>query len=157
MMVLEFGVCSVYSEGVGRNSLFGKEKQMPPSSAILAATLPVTTISAHRPRRRFRDAPLRVWEQPLVYEDEGRERLVRGAVSVAADAWWSAALSVPEGDDQSPDDTVFVRFERHGASPAGYRGSAEADLSFPRSEIGAIVVLLAGIVDQARRTGALSA
>jgi hypothetical protein len=76
---------------------------------------------------------------------------------VGTEAWWSVALSVPDSQGDSGDDALFVRFERHGAHPAGYRGSIEAQLSVPRSEIDAIVVLLAGIVDQARRNGALPA
>jgi hypothetical protein len=102
-------------------------------------------------------AALRVREWPLRYEDEGSEGLSLGSVSVGAQAWWSVALSVPEGGGGSADDVLFVRFERHGAHPAGYRGSVEASLSLPRSEIDAIVMLLAGIVDQARRDGVLSA
>jgi hypothetical protein len=96
-----------------------------------------------------------VREQSLRYEEEGSERLSLGSVSVGTDAWWSVALSVPDSAADPNDDALFVRFERHGAQPTGYRGSIEAQLSVPRSEIDAIVMLLAGVVDQARRNGVL--
>jgi hypothetical protein len=62
---------------------------------------------------------------------------------------------VPEGEPRSGDDIVLVQLERHGVTPADYRGSVDAELVLPRTEIGAIVTLLAGVVDQARRSGML--
>jgi hypothetical protein len=97
-----------------------------------------------------------VREWPLRYDNEGSERLSLGSVSVGADVWWSAALSVPEAAGGA-DDTLFVRLERHGARSPHYRGSVEMELSLPRSEVDAILMLLAGIVEQARRDGVLPA
>jgi hypothetical protein len=74
---------------------------------------------------------------------------------VQADAWWSVALSVPHDETGTADDALFVRLERHGTRPAGYRGSVDTELTLPRSEIDAIVMLLAGVVEQARRDGVL--
>jgi hypothetical protein len=104
--------------------------------------------------------PRLVRERPLRYEDEGSERVVRGAVTVAADAWWSAALVVGDegaGAGGADEGSLIVQMKRHGPSPSGYRGNVEVDLSLSRSEIDAIVVLLAGLVDQARRDGILPA
>jgi hypothetical protein len=98
-----------------------------------------------------------VREWPLRYEQEGSERIARGAVTLPADAWWSVALTVPDGHQHADDDAVFVRMERHGPLPVGYVGSAEIQLSLPRSEIDAIVVLLGGVVEQAHRDAVLSA
>jgi hypothetical protein len=100
---------------------------------------------------RLRKPPLRVWEQPFRYEDEGAERRSLGSVSVGSDAWWSVALSVPDNAGEAAEDTVTVRLERHGAHPTSYRGSLEAQLTLPGSELAAVVVLLAGVVEQARR------
>jgi hypothetical protein len=47
--------------------------------------------------------------------------------------------------------------ERHGQMPAGQRGITDAELVLPASEVSAIVALLAGVVDQARRDGVLPA
>src|SRR5258708_30372457 len=87
-------------------------------------------------RRRWRIGRpvLRVREQPLRYEDEGSEWLSLGSITVGAHAWWSVALTVPDRQSEPGDDALFVRFERHGARPAGYRGSIEAHLSVPCSE-----------------------
>jgi hypothetical protein len=93
----------------------------------------------------------------LDYEDEGSERLSLGSVALDAESWWSAALSVPGSDMGSGDDALFVRLERHGSLPDGYRGSVEAELSLPGSEIDSVVTLLRGIVDQARQDGVLPA
>jgi hypothetical protein len=93
--------------------------------------------------------------QVLRYEDEGSERCSLGAVAVDVGAWWSAALSVPMGDVRAEDGTLFLRLERHGPVPASYRGDVEAEVTLPATEVGAVVALLGGVVDQARQDGVL--
>ena len=90
-------------------------------------------------------AGLRVREWPLRYEDEGSERVSMGSVSVGTEAWWSVALSVPDGNGGSLAETVFLRFERHGAQPSDYRGGVVGELTLPRMEVDAIAVLLGGV------------
>jgi hypothetical protein len=86
------------------------------------------------------------------YEAEGSERRSIGTINVTADARWLATLTVPISDSR----VAFVHVERHGALPAGYRGNEEsAHFSLPIDETDALVALLAGIVDQARRDGVL--
>ncbi|HEX5830114.1 MAG TPA: hypothetical protein VFY16_03975 [Gemmatimonadaceae bacterium] len=105
-------------------------------------------------RRAWRLAPPRVVREPEPgeYENEGSEQRSTGAVAVGGGAWWSATLAVP----MPADGAAFLRVERHGAVPAGYRGAGEsAELSLPAGEAGAVVVLLAGLVAQARRDGVL--
>jgi hypothetical protein len=92
----------------------------------------------------------------LGYEHEGSERQALGSITVEGGSWWSAALSVPEGDVGTGRDTLFLRLQRHGSPPVDYRGSVEAELTLPLSEIDAVVRLVAGIVDQARRDGVLT-
>ena len=130
---------------------------MTPSLTLVPTTVVAATQHAGRQRGQNQRVPLRVREWPLRYEQEGSERLVRGAVSVAPDAWWSVALSVPESVHGSDHDAVFVRMARHGPVPPGYPGGLAMELSLPRSEIDAIVVLLSGVVEQARRDAVLSA
>jgi hypothetical protein len=129
---------------------------MTSSPIVLAAASPFR-VAVRVSRRHWHIGPLRVREWPLQYQDEGSERLSLGSVSVGAEAWWSVALSVPDGEGGAAADTIFVRFERHGSHPSGYRGSVEAELSLPRAEVDAIVTLLAGVVDQARRDSVLPA
>jgi hypothetical protein len=108
---------------------------------------------------RFQPAPDRtplcVREQAFRYESEGSARLSQGAVSVGPEAWWSVALSVPDAEGHRPDDTLFLQLERHGVPPADYRGDTEIQLSLPRSEVDAVVALLAGVVSEAHRSGSL--
>ena len=105
--------------------------------------------------RRESGASLRGVGQPAAaYEEEGSERRTLGSVSVAADAWWSATLTVPMLDG----DTALLAIERHGLPPDGYRGSSErAEFSVPRWEVDAVVALLAGVVANARRDGVIPA
>lgn len=91
----------------------------------------------------------------LEYEAEGSEHCVLGSVTTDPGSWWSVVLAVP-GDTQTAD-TLFVRLERHGPTPAGYRGGIDTELSLPVSEVDSVVVLLAGVIDQARREGVLAA
>lgn len=107
------------------------------------------------PRRLAADLARRVWERSQEYEDEGSERRSLGAVSVGAAAWWSATLTVPQTESGADGDVVFVRFRRHGETPAGYHGTTEVDFTVPRSEVDAFVTLLSGLVEQARRDAVL--
>ena len=91
----------------------------------------------------------------LEYEAEGSEHCVLGSVTTDPGSWWSIVLAVP-GDTPTAN-TLFVRLERHGPTPAGYRGEGDAELSLPVSEVDSVVVLLAGVIDQARREGVLAA
>lgn len=118
--------------------------------------IPLFRTAARASRPLHADGARRVWERSQDYEDEGSERRSLGAVSVGANAWWSASLTVPAGESGADGDIVFLRFERHGAQPAGYRGGTQADLSVPRSEVDAFVTLLGGLVDQARHDAVLA-
>jgi hypothetical protein len=96
---------------------------------------------------------VREWTHP--YEDEGSERRSLGSVAVGGGAWWSIALTVPASTASAREDVVLVRLERHGEMPAGVPSSAADALLLPASEIEAVLLLLAGVVDQARRDGVL--
>jgi hypothetical protein len=103
-----------------------------------------------------------VREPPHRYEDEGSVREARGSASVGRGVWWSAALVVPirpgdrgdvRGNARAP---VLVRLERHGALPGGAAVDVETVLVVPSSsELDAIVVLLGGVIAQARHDGVL--
>lgn len=120
-----------------------------------SAVLKVVQAQSHVGRRRtWRLAPPRAVREPEPgeYENEGSEQRSTGAVAVGGGAWWSATLAVPIPADGA----AFLRVERHGTTPAGYRGAGEsAELSLPAGEAGAVVTLLAGLVAQARRDGVL--
>jgi hypothetical protein len=89
---------------------------------------------------------------PRRYEDEGSERTSTGAIYLTADSAWKAALSVPLPDA----DAVFLRIERTGRLPEGYRGSDESvGLSVPVAELDSVMAVLAGVIAQARRDGVL--
>ena len=86
------------------------------------------------------------------YEDEGSERIATGSVSVAIDAFWRATLTVP----LPREDTVFIRIEREGPLPEGYRGAEEsAGFSAPVKELEVVLRALVGVIAQARRDGVL--
>jgi hypothetical protein len=90
---------------------------------------------------------------PARYEDEGSERSASGSAIVNTDARWTATLAVP----LPAADAVFVRIERRGALPDGYRGAEEsADISVPMGELDAVIGALVGVVAQARRDGVLT-
>jgi hypothetical protein len=73
-------------------------------------------------------------------------------VSLALGRWWSGKLTVPVAGAA---DLVFLRIERHGEPPTGYGGDASADVSVPVAEIDDVLVLLLGLVAQARCDGVL--
>lgn len=93
---------------------------------------------------------------PFDYEDGGSERRSLGSVSVDAEAWWSAELTVPDGDVGRQGGTLFVRLKRHGVGLDGYLGATEIDVSLPEAEVDQVIALLTGLVDQARRDGVVS-
>ena len=102
--------------------------------------------------------PLAVYEDPgrylppRRYEDEGSERTSTGTVAVTSDSAWRATLSVP----LPAADAVFLRIERTGRLPDGYRGAQEsAALSVPVAEVDALMAALAGVIAQARKDGVL--
>jgi hypothetical protein len=89
---------------------------------------------------------------PRRYEDEGSERTSTGTIAVTSDSSWRATLSVPLPDA----DAVFLRIERMGRLPDGYRGAEEsAALSVPAAEVDALMAVLAGVIAQARKDGVL--
>src|SRR3981081_3368201 len=103
--------------------------------------------NAAGPVDRVGRAPLRVREWRYRYEDEGSEHRALGSVAVSAGAWWCVALSVPAGGIGAPPDTGLVRCERHGDAPAEYRGDGIVELLLPRAEVGAVALMLAGVVE----------
>ena len=89
---------------------------------------------------------------PGRYEDEGSERSAVGSVRVGGDSYWRAVVTVPIPHA----DAVFIRIERQGVLPEGYRGAEEsAGFSVPAGELEAVMEVLAGVVGQARRDGVI--
>lgn len=82
-----------------------------------------------------------------VYQDEMSERRARGAVTLSSGGWWTATLSVPV---EAGAPLTYVRMER---CVAGEEESA--DFAVPAAEVDAVLVLLEGVVAQARRDGVL--
>jgi hypothetical protein len=90
---------------------------------------------------------------PGRYDDEGSERTAIGSASVSLDCWWRATLTVP----LPAADAVFMRIERRGPLPDGYRGAEESGgFSLPVGELDAVMAALTGVIAQARRDGVLS-
>lgn len=86
------------------------------------------------------------------YESEGSERRALGAIGVGERARWTATLTVPMPEAE----IVFIQLERQGDAPPGYRGGEEnVHFSLPIGEADALLALLAGVIGQARRDGAL--
>ena len=108
---------------------------------------------AHSTERTGRRGAVDAAIGALEYEAGGNERCVLGSVTTDAGSWWSVVLAVP--GDTPAGNTLFVRLARHGPTPADYRGAIEAELSLPASEVDSVVVLLTGVIDQARRDGVL--
>jgi hypothetical protein len=87
------------------------------------------------------------------YDDEGSEKTARGSAIVTVDCRWTATLTLP----LPAADAVFVRLERQGPFPQGYRGAEEsAVFSAPVAELDAVMDALAGVIAQARRDGVLT-
>jgi hypothetical protein len=87
--------------------------------------------------------------QPGIYEDEASEQRSMGSVSIRPDTWWFGTLSVLISDSSS----ALIALERHG--PDNQVGM-DAELVVPAAEMDALVTLLTGLRDQARRDGVLS-
>lgn len=87
------------------------------------------------------------------YDVEGSERRSLGSVDVDAGAWWSAELTVPNGDAGQQGGTLFLRLERHGVPLDGYLGATDVELSLPEAEVDQIAGLLIRLVDQAHQDG----
>lgn len=85
------------------------------------------------------------------YEPGHSERQVTGSVTVGQESRWSALLAVPMTGDQS----VLLTIERDGPTPAGAPAIPEVTLIIPPGEADALLMLLQGIVAQARRDGVL--
>jgi hypothetical protein len=93
------------------------------------------------------------YDVPSRYDDEGSERSAIGSASVSIDSWWRATLTVP----LPAADAVFLRIERRGPLPDGYRGAEESGgFSLPMGELDAVMEALTGVIAQARRDGVLS-
>ena len=88
---------------------------------------------------------------PAGYEPEHSERQVSGSVEVAPGARWFATLAVPMTGDQS----LLVTIEREGPVPPGAPAVDDIALVIPPGEADAVVSLLRGIVEHARRDGVL--
>jgi hypothetical protein len=87
------------------------------------------------------------------YDDEGSERSAIGSASVDVECWWRATLTVP----LPAADAVFMRIERRGPLPEGYRGAEESGgFSLPIGELDAVMAALIGVIAQARRDGVLT-
>ena len=115
------------------------------TSAALPIGRMTAPVAVYEDRSRYLPPPHR-------YEDEGSERTATGAIYLTADSAWRAALSVPLPNA----DAVFLRIERTGQLPEGYRGAEEsASLSVPAAELDSVMAVLAGVIAQARRDGVL--
>lgn len=84
-----------------------------------------------------------------VYQDELSERRARGAVPLDSGGWLTATLSVPV-EPGTP--LAYVQMERR---VPGESGEESADFVIPAAEMDAALVLLEGVVAQARRDGVL--
>jgi hypothetical protein len=85
------------------------------------------------------------------YEPGHSERQATGWVSVGSEGRWAATLAVPMTGDQS----ALITIEREGGLPPGAPSVPGVTLVVPPGEIDALLVLLRGLVAQARREGIL--
>src|SRR5258708_40191536 len=99
---------------------------MPVSPIMPVAAIP-RWVAIRLSRRSWRIGRplLRVREQPPRYEDEGREWLSLGSITVGAHAWGSLALTVPDRQSKPGADALSGRVDRHGARHAACRGRFE--------------------------------
>jgi hypothetical protein len=81
------------------------------------------------------------------YESETNVRRATGNVSVTNDVWWRGEVVVPMAGERA-----LITIER---DPEG-TGPSDATLAVPFDEIDAVLTLLTGLVDQARRAGVLT-
>jgi hypothetical protein len=86
------------------------------------------------------------------YEPESSERRALGTLALTANARWTATLTVPITGR-----VAFLALERRGELPPDYRGGEEsANLALPVAELEALMGLIAGVIEQARRDGVVS-
>jgi hypothetical protein len=86
------------------------------------------------------------------YEPESSERRALGSIPVAPDARWDATLTVPISGQ-----VAFLQLERRGELPPNYRGGEESvTLALPLTELDALMTLISGVIEQARRDGVVS-
>jgi hypothetical protein len=86
---------------------------------------------------------------PGPYESEGNERVSKGSITLPSGDSWFAKLVVPMNGEESALLTVW----RDAAGPSLVPD--EASLVVPRGEADALLLLLQGLFDQARRDGVL--
>jgi hypothetical protein len=108
----------------------------------------LTLDGIHRPTRFAVREHVR---PPAGYEPEHGERQVSGSVKVASDVRWFGTLAVPLTGDQS----LLVTIERDGPVAPGAPAVHNLDLVIPPGEAEAVVTLLQGLVEQAKRDGVL--
>jgi hypothetical protein len=108
----------------------------------------LTLNGVHRPARF---AVREHVQPPAGYEPEHGERQVSGSVKVASGARWFGTLAVPLTGDQ----TLLVTVERDGPVAPGAPEVHSLDLVIPPGEAEAVITLLQGLVEQAKRDGVL--
>jgi hypothetical protein len=84
------------------------------------------------------------------YENEGSERVSRGSVTLPSGGRWSASLEVRMGDDQGA--LLTMNRAGAGAGPA----PSDASLMIPPDEADVLLLLLKGLIEQARADGVLA-
>jgi hypothetical protein len=128
----------------------GQSRSASPTQKLSAGAL-LTNAGARLQCRNVGEGAPR-YDAPSRYDDEGSERSAIGSASVSADSWWRATLTVP----LPAADAVFMRIERRGPLPEGYRGAEEsAGFSLPILELDAVMTALTGVIAQAKRDGVL--
>ena len=83
------------------------------------------------------------------YENEGSELVSRGSVTLPSGGWWSATLEVRLRDHQG----ALLTITRTG--PGADPPPSDASLMIPPGEADALLMLLTGLVEQARADGVL--
>jgi hypothetical protein len=91
-------------------------------------------------------APRRNLAGTAEYEPEHSERQVSGSVAVGTDCRWLGSLAVPMTGEQS----ALVTIEREGPTPPGAPVATRVELVIPPGELDAVLVLLRGLIAQAR-------
>lgn len=115
----------------------------------MSASYPVLVAdNIRRPRRSALDSAV---ARPAGYEPEHSERQVSGSVVVGEQVRWSARLAVSMAGDQS----LLVVIEREGPLPPGGPVVGEVAVVIPPGEADAVLALLQGLVEHARRDGVL--
>ena len=116
----------------------------------MSASYPVLVAdNIRRPRRSALGSAVAL---SAAYEPEHSERQVSGSVFVGEQVRWSARLAVPMTGDQS----LLMIIEREGPLPPGAPVVGEVAVVIPPGEADAVLALLQGLVEHARRDGVLS-